>query len=154
MSDEGTLNATVPIFRRREGTSWSESEGRGLAHLYTRGIDIEAENAEGAALRSHDRIANSMGRRDVRTGLDSLEGLVGAGVVDPVEQKTSTIERKLCLGWTCSVFCQTQLPHCEMTMPIAVYQRLERQSGTITTALAIVRTFSLCYFIHGDVSIP
>lgn len=96
MSDEGTLNAMVPIFRKREGTSWSESGGRGLAHLYSHGIGIKAEKVEGTGLGSHDRIANSMSRTDVRTG---LEGLVGAGVfVDPVEQHTSTIERLVGVG--------------------------------------------------------
>lgn len=47
MSDEGTLNAMVPIFRKREGTSWSESGGRGLVQLYSHGIKIEAEKAAG-----------------------------------------------------------------------------------------------------------
>lgn len=45
---------------------------------------------EGTGLGSHDRILNSMSRRDVRTGLESL---VGADVIDPVELHTSTIER-------------------------------------------------------------
>lgn len=48
MSDVGTLNAMGPIFRKWEGTSWSEPGGRELAHLYSHGIDIEAEEVEGA----------------------------------------------------------------------------------------------------------
>lgn len=63
---------------------------------YTPTASTDAEKVEGTGLGSHDRIANSMSRTDVRTG---LEGLVGAGVfVDPVEQHTSTIERLVGVG--------------------------------------------------------
>ncbi len=150
MSDEGTLNAMGPIFRKRERTSWSESGGRGLAHLYSHAIDIEAEKVEETGLVSHDRIANPMSRTDVRTG---LEGLVSAGVVDPVEPHTSTIERLVGVA--------AAAPNSVLVGPVqtlrndnvhCIYQRLTAEGHS--TASAILKTLSFCYFIHSDVSIP